>query len=332
MNVEPVVSIVVLTYNSQNTIEKTLNSIYKQSYKTIEVIVQDDCSKDATIQIAKDWGIINNAEQHLLRYVVRSNSENKGTSFNVNEGCSVALGKWIKIIAGDDILLEDCIEQNIEFSNNQDENILIVSDVIDFYEKEDKFVVNPNVQNFNQKRMRMFNVSTAKKQYKMVLKSYNLNAPTFFFSKKTLVEIGGFDTRYGLMEDWPFVIRWTKYGNCIRYLERPTVYYRTGDPGTTKSENFFSVEHLNRIYQLKKDEIYPNISKWNMMYWINEKMTQFNQYIMIHLFHNKMTPKSTVINYLMTWLIPYNWGMKVRILKTSKLSGLLKRQKWNLRE
>lgn len=332
MKVEPVVSVVVLAYNSQNTITKTLDSIYNQSYRNIEVIVQDDCSSDATIQTAEDWGISNHVEQHFLRYMIRSNKENKGTSINVNEGCSVAMGKWIKVIAGDDVLFEDCIEQNVKFAQNENENILVISDVIDFYEKEGQFVINPNTENFYKKRMRLFNKTTAKKQYKMVLKRYNLNAPTFFFSKKTLDDIGGYDTRYGLMEDWPFVIRWTKNGNCIRYFERPTVYYRTGDPGTSKASTFFSVAHLDRIRHLKEDEIYPNISKWNLLYWFNEKMTELNHYVMIHIFHNKMTTTSTMIHYLMTWLIPYNWEVKFKILRTSKISGLKKRQKWNLRE
>ena len=42
-------SIVVLTYNQANLIEDTLDSIYKQSYSNIELIISDDASSDEDV-------------------------------------------------------------------------------------------------------------------------------------------------------------------------------------------------------------------------------------------------------------------------------------------
>ena len=47
----PLVSVVVITYNSASTIIETLDSIREQSYKNIELIISDDCSKDNTVDI-----------------------------------------------------------------------------------------------------------------------------------------------------------------------------------------------------------------------------------------------------------------------------------------
>ena len=51
-----IVSIVTVTYNAENTIRPTLNSILNQNYKYIEVIVKDAESNDKTNSIISDYG------------------------------------------------------------------------------------------------------------------------------------------------------------------------------------------------------------------------------------------------------------------------------------
>ena len=51
----PLVSVVVITYCSADTLEETLNSILHQDYKRLELIITDDCSKDETYAIAEAW-------------------------------------------------------------------------------------------------------------------------------------------------------------------------------------------------------------------------------------------------------------------------------------
>ena len=52
---EKLVSVPVLTYNAESFIEETLESIFNQTYQTIELIISDDCSKDNTVQIVEKW-------------------------------------------------------------------------------------------------------------------------------------------------------------------------------------------------------------------------------------------------------------------------------------
>ncbi|MCR6692942.1 MAG: glycosyltransferase family 2 protein, partial [archaeon YNP-LCB-003-016] len=54
---EPLVSIVIPTYNSEKTLAKCLESIENQTYKNIETIVVDSYSKDDTIKIAKSFNV-----------------------------------------------------------------------------------------------------------------------------------------------------------------------------------------------------------------------------------------------------------------------------------
>ena len=47
------ISVIMSSYNSEETIEKSILSILKQDYKNIEFLIVDDCSKDSTLSIMK---------------------------------------------------------------------------------------------------------------------------------------------------------------------------------------------------------------------------------------------------------------------------------------
>mgnify|MGYP006364399597 CR=1 FL=1 len=48
------VSVIVATYNCAGYIEDALNSVYRQTYKDLELVVTDDCSTDNSIDVAKN--------------------------------------------------------------------------------------------------------------------------------------------------------------------------------------------------------------------------------------------------------------------------------------
>lgn len=56
MKSSPLVSIVIPTYNSEKTLVKCLESIKRQTYKNIEIIIVDRNSRDKTVEIAKRYG------------------------------------------------------------------------------------------------------------------------------------------------------------------------------------------------------------------------------------------------------------------------------------
>ncbi|WP_040630462.1 glycosyltransferase family 2 protein [Fortiea contorta] len=88
----PLVSVVIPAYNYAKYLAKTLDSVFAQTYRPIEVIVVDDGSTDNTAEIVRAYPEV--------RYFYQSN---QGVSVTRNVGIAAAQGEFIAFIDGDDI-------------------------------------------------------------------------------------------------------------------------------------------------------------------------------------------------------------------------------------
>lgn len=92
------VSIVLLTYFHEKYLERMLQSIISQKFDArYEIIIADDCSKDNTINIIKEW-----QEKYPEIIYPILNQENQGICRNEYNGLMQCRGKYITISAGDD--------------------------------------------------------------------------------------------------------------------------------------------------------------------------------------------------------------------------------------
>ena len=64
MHKNPLVSVILVTYNSAKFVTETLESIKEQSYDNIELIITDDCSFDGTVEVCNNW-----IEKNKTRFV-----------------------------------------------------------------------------------------------------------------------------------------------------------------------------------------------------------------------------------------------------------------------
>lgn len=121
----PLVSVVIATYNRGKILcERTLPSIFNQSYKNIEVIVVGDHVADNTSELIK------NIKDKRLIYInlpKRSAYPSEvldrwmvAGAFPRNVGVARAVGEWIYIISDDDILMPEAIQKLVDFSKTGD--------------------------------------------------------------------------------------------------------------------------------------------------------------------------------------------------------------------
>lgn len=217
----PLVSILVITYNSSKYVLETLESAKAQSYQNIELIISDDCSKDDTVDVCQNW-LDTNGNRFLKAKIIES-SKNTGIASNVNRGVKAAKGEWVKLIAGDDMLMSNCITDYIQFiSYNSSDFIFGLPAVI----SEDT-ELGHNLK-WEKKYMDndWFFALRAKQQFLyLLIRNYPVNPPTLFFKKDTFDRLKYCDEEF-LCEDLPLFLKATFNGYKLDLLKSKTIIYR----------------------------------------------------------------------------------------------------------
>lgn len=102
---QPLVSILMTAYNRQQYIRQAIESVLACEYENWELIIVDDCSKDETFTIAKEYA------QKDLRVRVYKNERNLGDYGNRNRAASFAGGEFIVIVDSDDKMFPSMLEK-----------------------------------------------------------------------------------------------------------------------------------------------------------------------------------------------------------------------------
>jgi glycosyltransferase involved in cell wall biosynthesis len=220
----PLVSIIVITYNSVKYVLETLESAKAQTYRNVELIVSDDCSTDDTVAVCRKW--LDENGGHFVRAELLQTPRNTGCPGNCNRGLRVAQGVWIKFIAGDDILLPDCLEAMLEFAIAK--NVRIATSAMEEF-CDDGWPTRIS-KRLRADQARFFRTSKERQLEVYLRYPIFLNTPAFLINKNVFSKIGMYDEAFGMLEDTPFVIKALQAGYTVCYNERTTVRYRTAPP------------------------------------------------------------------------------------------------------
>lgn len=221
----PLVSIIIISYNSSEFIIDTLESIKDQTYNNIELIISDDSSKDGTVEICNEW-IAKNAGRFIRTKVIAS-LINTGIPANCNRGIENASGDWVKILAGDDLLYPDAIQIYINEINvdRLNEKLVFHGDLSllqdnELIEEDHGEYGEPAAQKFNQEE------TSAYEQNKILLRYCPVYAPTAIMNRTLIQQIGNFDERFKFWEDRPMWLKITSRGVKMHFVNKKIAIYR----------------------------------------------------------------------------------------------------------
>ena len=255
----PLVSVIIITYNSSRYVLETLESIKSQSWKYIELIISDDASKDNTVQLCRDW-IKENRERFVESKIITVEM-NTGISANCNRGLQATTGEWIKLIAGDDVLMDNCIADNLEYARRLPEASFIVSDMTEIDENS----VPIYKKNINEGLAFLMSKSTTEEQ----LKAYSrwpefLNTPTFFYRRELLNVIGYCNEKFKIYEDMVMIFKIISAKVKIHYVNKPTVQYRIHANSASRNKSIDEIREgealdIFRMYRKR------NLSVFNLI-------------------------------------------------------------------
>lgn len=257
------VTVVVVTYNSADTVIETLNSIKSQTYRDIELIISDDKSIDNTVSICKEWLSLN--EWRFVRSKILTSSINTGVAANANRGLSQSSGYWYKGIAGDDILLDDCIEKNVTFMLAHPNFEIVFSKCYLFNSKNGEHNIFSSLP--SKEGVEMLDLTTPQQ---LIVLYYGLFIPTpTAFMKMSVFDSIRYDERYKAFEDTPFFIKAVENGIHIDFMDEYTVKYRFADSSShpsTRLENERLWNTYNKyFYENTMEKIvdkYPQIYRY----------------------------------------------------------------------
>jgi alpha-1,3-rhamnosyltransferase len=270
-------SIILTTYNSAKFIVDALESVAQQSFTDFELIVTDDCSTDNTVEIVKTY--LQNSTSLSNKTKVIEQEVNIGIAKNENSAISIAQGEWIHVLAGDDALMPDALQNVADFiANNLSANFIHgiaeqYSD--DFHEHNFDKILYPD---FSKHTVVHLN---AKMQYKQLLKGNCIVATTTFFKKEALGKVGFFDETIYNLDDWTTFLNITKSGETFYFIPQILAKYRShqGSVCNSADKAFLNGQHRqNRgVY---KQYINPNVGfltklKNNLIFYLKEFIFRF---------------------------------------------------------
>lgn len=253
------VTIGVLTYNSSEYIIETLESIKNQTYPRLNLQISDDCSTDNTIELCKNW-IEKNKERFEKTKIIVSDY-NTGVSGNANRDWDACETEWLKEFAGDDLLMPNCIEDNIQYVEEHPDAVLVFSKVKCFGVSEERC---------KRHEEKIFDYSFFKmspdEQYERIKYASCLPTTSAFYNITKLRLCGlRHDERIPLLEDRPKWLNAIRMGIKFHYFDKETVRYRLHEKSLSNtsilSPKFYESTRLaffyyafHELYQKDQDD------------------------------------------------------------------------------
>jgi glycosyltransferase involved in cell wall biosynthesis len=205
-------SIVTVSLNSKNDIEKTITSVANQNYPNKEHIVIDGGSTDGTVEIIRQY------DEQIAVWV---SEPDYGIADAMNKGISYATGDYILFINSDDYLLDDQVLQNIFRSVHELRDYYIFK-VLSVYPDNSKKLLPNNDFGFSTN----FKMGSCHQGH--------------VISKRLFKQYGCYDRSFRIGMDYEFVLRILRQGVTSKAIDR--IISGMGQTGISSRKDWAGLE------------------------------------------------------------------------------------------
>jgi len=206
--VKPEVSVVIPAYNSEKHIAETLRSVLAQTYRNYEVIVVDDGSSDGTLRLARSF-------EPQVKVLTKKNG---GPASARNLAISNSQGDYIAFLDGDDLWVEDKLEEQAAFLDGNRSVGLVYGEALMFTESDGEKKIGSKI-----------GYTTDPSFSSLLFGDYIPNSTVMI--RRACVEKAGLlnESRELIgVEDYEYWMRIAKHF-AIAGIPRPLAYYRIRD-------------------------------------------------------------------------------------------------------
>lgn len=226
----PLVTVVITTFRRAKYLPEAIESVLRQTYGNIELIVVDDNGEGTPDQLATAL-VIGRINDPRIKY--RALKQNSGASAARNAGTMMANGIYVAFLDDDDIILPEKIEKQVQYMKAHESCGGCGTWLKRIY---------PNGAEFELEPPDGINVFLA-----AIKREQTYQTSTFFFRRQALIDIGMFDTAFRGLEDPELIIRLS-----LRYhygmVEEILTLVRSRDEKTiAESEEHWTLKLLDKF-------------------------------------------------------------------------------------
>lgn len=251
----PLVTIAIPSYNHSSFVETAIRSVWKQTYRPIELIVVDDGSTDGSYKKIAEM-----QERSPISMSVFQ-QENKGLTATLNCILSHANGTYFGIVASDDMLITQHTQALVTaLETTEIDNVA--------FAYADVEIMNSDGTQTGRRQLESRNPKSGDVFFDLVSRKYFPQGCANLYKTNALRIVGGFDERF-IGEGWSLYLRLAAKFNAI-YVDKPLSFYRVG----SGSLNLQLEERLDEFETILNEalEQRPDISRkcerdiWSQFY------------------------------------------------------------------
>lgn len=233
----PLVSIIIPTFNRAHLIGETLDNVLAQTYTNWECIIVDDGSTDNTNLVVTSYV----SKDSRFQYHHRPSYKSKGPSACRNYGFELSKGELINWFDDDDVMLPDALQKRISFFKPKVDVVICKLQHYDF----DKNVI------LNETNIIADNPI---EDYLVGITTYYISGPIWkreFLLKQKML----FDEGLSNLDDWDFNLRMLYQIPVIKYIEEPLIYYRVHNASLSKEIDKLNINEIKSEFKAREKHV-----------------------------------------------------------------------------
>ena len=235
----PKVSVIIPTYNREEFITETINSVLNQTYKDFEIIVVDDGSTDNTKQKLESFKL-------KIKLIEQKNSER---AIARNNGVRNSKGEYLAFLDSDDVWIKNKLEKQVELLDSKPEVILTYGQSLRINEHGQKIKI----------AKRQIEGYSGEVFENLLLRNF-IASPTPIIRREYFDKTEGFQTKYIPYEDWEFWLRFSLLGKFY-FFNNPFAYYRIHKNQSVKLVQAEKVEKVTSLLLEDSFKLKENIAE-----------------------------------------------------------------------
>ena len=277
------VSVIIPAYNAERYIDDCINSVIKQTYDNIEIIIVDDGSHDSTPRILDEY-----AEKYTNVRVFHK--KNEGVSVARNYGIECAKGDYITFVDADDVVSSSFISEAVEVLSHFQADIVLGNTV--YWKENHKLVDETEQQNNPLKRATLItDISVIKKKVLgngrekgNPLNGVFTSGPVCKLFRAAIIAGHRFPVELSIGEDTVFNLEVLSDAHIFAYAPCDWYYYRLNIDSATQKYNPKARKNASDL--IEKLETITGVKGEEYTIYLQERaIQQFNGLLMSYVLH-----------------------------------------------